>query len=104
MQKAPRLRSRQHLDWVRDLPCAACGQSWQPCDPAHVRRGTQGGTGLKPGDNHVVPLCSAHHREQHSIGEASFERRYGLDMKALAERIWTASPYRQKGFASQTRT
>ena len=94
MQKPVRIRSRAHLDWVRDLPCAACGQSWQPCDPAHVRRGTDGGAGLKPSDSWVIPLCSAHHREQHSIGEASFAAKYGLDLKALAERVWRASPHK----------
>lgn len=93
MGASSRIRSRAHLDWVRTLPCAACGQSWAPCDPAHVRRGTDGGTGLKPSDNWVVPLCHPCHLEQHRVGEASFARHHRLDLKALAERVWAASPH-----------
>ena len=94
MQKPVRVRSRAHLDWVRTLPCAACGQSWRDSDPAHVRIGTDGGTGLKPSDRWVVPLCHPHHAEQHRIGERSFAARHGLDLKAVAERVWNASPHR----------
>lgn len=94
MQKAARVRSRAHLDWVRDLPCAACGQSWRACDPAHVRCGTDGGTGLKPSDCWVVPLCHDCHLEQHRVGERTFAARHGLDLKALALRVWNASPHK----------
>ena len=29
-------------------------------------------------------MCWEHHREQHDIGQPAFERRYGLDLFALA--------------------
>jgi hypothetical protein len=94
MQKPLRVRSPKHLDWVRDLPCAVCGQNQQPNDPAHVRRGTDGGTGLKPSDCWVIPLCHPHHFEQHTVGELTFSRRHRLDMKAMAECVWGASPHK----------
>jgi len=30
-------------------------------------------------------LCQAHRAEQHRIGEARFEARYAIDLKALAD-------------------
>lgn len=48
--------------------------------------------GRKPGDCWVVPLCHPHHLEQHQIGEASFERRYGVNMKGEAMDTWALSP------------
>jgi hypothetical protein len=40
-------------------------------------------------------LCRAHDAEQHRIGEAAFEKRHGLDFKALAEAFTRASPHWQ---------
>lgn len=94
LPKPERIRSPAHLAWVRCQPCAVLGCGARTCDPAHVRRGTGGGTSLKPGDQWVIPLCHPHHMEQHSIGEQSFERRYGLDMKAEAAETWARSPAR----------
>jgi hypothetical protein len=46
----PDLRRRvQHLAFVRQLPCVACGKS-APSEAAHVRTGTAGGGGVKPDD------------------------------------------------------
>lgn len=71
MQKVPRIRNRKHLDWLKTLPCTACGRG--PCDPAHIRIGGNGGTSLKPGDDNAVPLCRDCHTKQHG-GERSFWR------------------------------
>jgi hypothetical protein len=57
---------------------------------AHVRNETDGGTGLKPGDNWAISLCAYHHQFQHDIGEEEFERIYKIDMKALAAAFWSA--------------
>ena len=57
----PNLHRRvQHLAFVRQLPCVACGKA-APSDAAHVRTGTDGGVGMKPGDRYAVPLCVACH-------------------------------------------
>ncbi len=55
------IRCQGHLQWTRGTPCVLAHT--QDCDPSqhhahHVRIGTNGGTGLKPGDNHVVCLCA----------------------------------------------
>jgi hypothetical protein len=49
-----------------------------------VRRGTDGGAGLKPSDRWTISLCRFHHLEQHELGEAAFEAKYDLDLRQLA--------------------
>ena len=47
----------------------------------------------------TISLCGGpdgHHAEQHRIGEAEFERRHGIDMKALAREFAAKSPHRKK--------
>jgi hypothetical protein len=67
-----------------------------PIECAHVRKGTDGGQGLKPSDRWTISLCREHHAEQHRIGEAAFEKRYGLDLIALAEEFARRSPHWSK--------
>jgi hypothetical protein len=44
----PNLHRRgQHLAFVRQLPCVACGKA-APSEAAHVRTATDGGVGMKP--------------------------------------------------------
>lgn len=81
-------REPQYLKWLRNQPCAVggtCAGSIQAC---HVRRGTDGGMGLKPSDRFSLPMCAAHHGEQHMAGERTFEDRHGIDMKATAEAFY----------------
>ena len=68
----------------------------RPIEVAHVRTGTDGGAGLKPSDKWCISLCAAHHRLQHSLGEPEFERRFGIDMKALAREFARKSPHRAR--------
>lgn len=93
-----RVRSPGHRKWVRGHECACqnppirgplCEGS---VECAHVRMGTDGGTGIKPSDRWCVPLCKAHHAEQHRIGEPAFEKRYAVNLKATAERLAALSP------------
>lgn len=88
-------RSPAHRQWVRGHACSACG-SETTIECAHVRNGTDGGTGIKPSDRWAISLCRDCHSEQHRIGEASFERKHGINMKALAEAFYRASPHRHK--------
>lgn len=99
--KAPRRsdprRCPRHLQYVRGHECAVPGcRSGDPIEAAHVRVGTDGGTGLKPSDKWAIPLCRSHHEEQHRIGEPHFETRHKLNMKAIAQGLWTRSPHRIK--------
>jgi hypothetical protein len=87
----PHLRGRQqHLAFVRQLPCVACGKA-APSEAAHVRTGTDGGVGMKPGDRYAVPLCNACHARQHRIGELSFWSARRIDPLNVALRLWTVS-------------
>ena len=85
------LRSRvQHLAFVRQLPCVACGKA-APSDAAHVRTGTDGGVGRKPDDRYPVPLCTACHAKQHRVGELTFWSALCIDPLSVALRLWTVS-------------
>jgi hypothetical protein len=87
----PNLRSRvAHLAFVRQLPCVACGKA-APSDAAHVRTGTDGGTGIKPTDRYTVPLCAACHAKQHRVGELTFWSALRIDPVDVASRLWTIS-------------
>src|SRR5246127_4490526 len=87
----PNLRSRvQHLAFVRQLSCVACGKA-APSEPAHVRTGTDGGVGMKPGDRYAVPLCAACHARQHRVGELTFWSALRIDPVNVALRLWTIS-------------
>lgn len=63
-------RDPKHLAFIRRLFCCACGGAGP--EAAHLRRGSDGGIGLKPSDCYVVPLCGRCHRKQHSDGEITF--------------------------------
>lgn len=93
---ARRIRSPGHLKWVRDHACCVPGCDGRPIEAAHVRSGTDGGTGIKPGDQWTISLCRLHHAVQHQIGEISFEKVNGIDMKALAREFAAKSPHRGK--------
>ena len=88
-------RSPAHRTWVRKHACCACG-STAGIEAAHVRNGTDGGMGQKPSDKWVISLCRDCHGEQHRIGEPSFQARFGIDMRHLAEAFLKASPHRSK--------
>src|SRR5437870_12681658 len=87
----PNLRRRvQHLAFVRQLACVACGKA-APSHAAHVRTGTDSGLGLKPGDRYAVPLCTACHAKQHRVGELTFWSALRIDPLNVASRLWTVS-------------
>ena len=83
-------RPAQHLAFVRQLPCVACGKA-APSEAAHVRTGTDGGIGVKPGDRYAVPLCAACHAKQHRVGELTFWSGLRIDPLNVALRLWTIS-------------
>ena len=83
-------RRVQHLAFVRQLPCVACGKA-APSEAAHVRTGADGGVGMKPGDRYAVPLCTACHAKQHWVGELGFWCALRIDPLSVALRLWTVS-------------
>jgi len=84
------LRRAQHLMFVRQLPCVTCRKA-APSEAAHVRTGTDGGVGSKPGDRYAVPLCAACHAKQHRVGEITFWSALRIDPLDVAFRLWTVS-------------
>ena len=99
LARPPRRQARScpgHRAWVRRHDCCVTGCKRSPIECAHVRLGTDGGCGLKPSDRWAISLCWLHHREQHQIGEAKFERKYELDLTALATEFAKRSPFRWK--------
>lgn len=79
--KRPRVKDAKYLKAIRKLPCLCCQQT--PSQAAHVRIGSNAGTGLKPDDRRTVPLCHKHHMEQHSLGEYTFWGRVSLDLDGI---------------------
>jgi hypothetical protein len=61
-------------------------------DFAHLRSTANAGTGQKPHDLFGVGLCREHHVEQHSLGIAAFDRKYGTDLWALAAEFAQRTP------------
>jgi hypothetical protein len=82
-----------HRAWVRRHHCCVPGCLNRPIECAHVHRDTDGALGIKPSDRWTISLCWLHHREQHEIGEAAFERRHGIDMHELAQEFARRSPH-----------
>lgn len=72
-------RSKEHLAFVRSLPCCVSGRTF--CvEAAHVGRR---GMGQKCSDFETIPLNALYHREQHRIGLRAFQRIYELDIPAV---------------------
>ncbi|MEN3973075.1 putative HNHc nuclease [Sphingomicrobium sp. XHP0235] len=90
-----RLRSTAHRDWVRGHYCSVPGCAEMPIEVAHINRASTRGMSQKSSDAQTVALCRAHHDESHR-GEKSFEKKYGLDLMAMAREFYRASPHRRK--------
>ena len=106
------MRNPEHLDFIRSLPCVACGRS--PSEAAHCRLPysggvtvpleERGGTGLKPADKWANPLCADDHRlskeAQHTIGERVFWERLGINPLGLASKLWDNTGNRSAAMGS----
>ena len=79
-----RQHSEPHLQFVRSLPCIVCGDDTST-EAAHIRypdlladkRPT--GMGEKSDDCWALPLCGAHHRQQHEMSEREFWKTVSID-------------------------
>ena len=97
LPKTERHRSPRHRAWVRTLPCSVPGCDSDDIHAHHVRKGA--GVGMKPADGNCAPLCFDHHSEGHLIGWRTFEVRHGLDLSAIAARLWAQSNQQRKASA-----
>jgi hypothetical protein len=82
----------RHRRWVKSHGCCVPGCDATSVDFAHLRSCANTGTGEKPHDIFGVSLCRHHHVEQHGLGIAAFERKYGVDLWALAAEFAQRSP------------
>ena len=100
VREPSQIRCAGHLAWVRGHDCAVKGLNDHVCrgviEAAHVRTGTDGGTGIKPSDIWTLPLCSFAHWIQHRDGEAAFEREFDINLKEIAEGLARRSPALRK--------
>lgn len=83
---------KPHLDFVREFGCSVPGCGSTMIDAHHVRTAANSGKGMKPADRWVVSLCHDHHMELHR-GDKTFEAKYGLDLKEMAEEFARKSPH-----------
>jgi hypothetical protein len=72
--------SRERVEAIKAMPCCVCGS--RPSENAHIRSRAAGGTWQD-----IVPLCRAHHREQHDIGLATFQERHAINLRLIADQI-----------------
>lgn len=68
---------------IRSIPLEAYGRCplgifGSEC--AHVKSRGAGGDDI----GNCVPLCRYHHQQQHALGIRSFQKKYGLDLYAIA--------------------
>jgi hypothetical protein len=77
------VRDTAYLKFIRSLPCCVCFRD-RGIEAAHVGRR---GMSQKSSDRETIPLCSAHHREQHRIGLREFSKVYELDVWELINRL-----------------
>ena len=81
--------SKAYRTMVVDMDCLVSRCARRPIDPHHWPT-TGSGRGTY---RDLTPLCSGldgHHTEFHSTGQATFQEKYGLDLKAAAEKIYRA--------------
>jgi hypothetical protein len=97
-QNAPRPAEKSapsFLQWLRGRPCYCGGQCAGRIEAAHVDYAGDKGIGTKVSDRFAVPLCAAHHAEQHQSGIRTFEARHSLNMLEASKAYWSAWPGRR---------
>lgn len=85
----------RHRKYVRSHQCVVPGCERLPTECCHIRLGAHAGMKQKPGDWLTYPGCAGldgHHAEQHTIGEVSFAKKYGLDLYQTAARLVKFTP------------
>ncbi|EKS38721.1 hypothetical protein HMPREF9696_01190 [Afipia clevelandensis ATCC 49720] len=85
-----RLRDKVHLRFVASQPCLICERS--PSDAHHLRFAQPRAMGRKTSDEFTVPLCRAHHRENHRTGrEEIWWQSKGIEPLSVATELWRVS-------------
>ena len=84
------------LQWIRGRDCfvSESGECEGKIEAAHIDRVGGKGMGTKVADRWAIPLCSKHHRMQHTIGWVSFQERYFFGAPGIAQTYWQRWPGR----------
>lgn len=102
IERAPQREFPGHRAWVRGHACRVPGCENRKIEAAHVQDSPEvpvedrGGTALKAHDKWVVPECSDHHHESHTIGHNAFDKKYGINRVQDARQLQAKSPHRFK--------
>lgn len=95
-----RVKSKKHLDFIRQLPCCICGDN-VTVEAAHIRMADARinkpitGNSIKPDDKYTVPLCGKHHREQHEGSEREFWEHHQKDPILLALYLYSCESHEE---------
>jgi hypothetical protein len=94
-QRIERRPDKDHLAFIRTLPCLTCEAQQTPTEAAHIRYADPtSGMGRKSHDALVVPLCGDCHRGpggQHSRGERQWWEEKGIDPVRVAAALKAVS-------------
>lgn len=74
----------RHFERLRSCACCVPGCQNTPVVVHHERRGTGGGTGLKPGPEAGINICFWHHDLGHRTGWVTCEQAWGVDLREIA--------------------
>ncbi len=79
-------RDWRYLQWIRTLPCVACGRS-----PSEAHHTGPHYMKVKASDYTAIPLCTEHHTmgqyAYHKLGRVRFETVFGVSIAALVEKF-----------------
>lgn len=105
MQRRPREKNEAHMAFIRTLPCLLCAED-TTVECCHVRMADRSvakpmtGIATKCDDRFTLPLCGAHHRDQHTIGnEQIFWGVKGIDPVKTALALWSVTGDYERGCA-----
>ena len=76
------VRDPEYRRFIKRLPCAACGRTWQ-VDPCHT--GAHG-MSQKASDLSCIPLCRTCHRE-YDAAPCAFAETHALDVRMLITKL-----------------
>jgi len=82
-----RHRDKEHLRFVAQQTCVLCGR--KPAEAHHIRFVQPRALARKSSDEFAVPLCRAHHRAVHRVGdEKAWWQQAGVDPIKVARKLW----------------
>ena len=66
----------EYLDFIREMPCVACGRKG-PSDPDHIQ--ARGTGSHKQVDFFALPMCRKCHTERGQLGNEKFMAKHGIE-------------------------